>query len=185
MTTVKIAGKPSASAAAAIERYADQLYSNNTARVVIIAELKHAARNEPAPDEDKDRSVELKISGLEVASPEQDEALRKAMQALYISRTAQGTLDEGMDIELSESTLRQCGDRLLDLDVARMRVGVRHWADYTRRVFNTGNLTATEARHELEAILGGLEALLNPGSGSGENLLRDGVGVHLGGVDDE
>ena len=184
MTTVKIAGKPAATAAAAIERYADQLYTNQSARLMIIAELKHAIRNEPAPDEDKDRSVEVKISALEVANPEQDEAVRKAMHALYVGRTAQGTLDEDMDIELSETTLRQCGDRLLDLDVARMRVGVRHWADYTRRVFRTDELTATEARHELEVILGGLETLLNPGQ-SPSNILLDGVGAHLGRTDDD
>lgn len=183
MTTVKIEGKPAATAAAALERYADQLYTNNTARLVIIAELKHAKQVTPAPDEDKDREVGVKITALEVASPEQDEALRKAMRALYVSRTAQGTLDEDMDIELSKTTLEQCGGRLLDLDVARMRVGLRHWTDYTRRVFKTDNLTVMEARHELEAILHGLEALLNPGQ-SPSNILQDGAGVHLGSIDE-
>jgi len=163
VTTVKISGKPSTSAQEAVELYADRLYRNQGARIMVVGELKHAVRNEPAPDEDKDRSVELRITGLEVANPEQDEALRKVMRALYVSRTAQGTLDEDGDVELSATTLRLAADRLSDQEVARLRVGVRHWADYARRVFQTDKISEAELRHELEAIQSGLERVLNPG----------------------
>lgn len=162
MTAVKINGRPSASASEAVERYADTLYRNQGARIVVVAELKHAARTEPAPDEEKDRSVELKISALEVASPEQAEDLRKAMRALHLHRTAQGTLDEDGDIELANQTLRLCGDRLADVESAQLRAALRHWSDYTNRVFRTSNITETELRHELDNIRTGLERALNP-----------------------
>ena len=80
------------------------------------------------------------------------------MRALYTSRTAQGTLDDDGDVELSNRTLELIGDRLLDLDVARMTVACRHWADYARNVIGIKKLTLAEARHELELIAQGLLA---------------------------
>lgn len=188
MTVVKINGRPAASASDAVERFADQLYGNNRARIMVIAELKHAGRTEPAPDEDKDRSVELKISGLEVASPEQAEDLRKAMRALYLGRTAEGTLDPDGELEASKNTLRLLEGSLVDLQYVRLRVGLRHWLDRTRDVFRTPNLSNDELRLELDRIADGLAQVLDPGldshDGPGE-FLRHGTGLHLGRTDDE
>ena len=161
MTAVKIEGKVSTAAADALMRHADWLYNHPSGKIVGITELSHVERTEPAPDEDRERSVKLRLNILEIASPEQEEALRQAMRALYLHRTAQGTLTEDMDIDVAKQTLRLIGDRLADLENARLRVALRHWADYAQRAFNTTNATATELRHELDILNTGLEKALS------------------------
>jgi hypothetical protein len=163
MTIIKIAGKPAASASDAIESYADKLYRDKALRVVAIVEFKHAGINEPAPDEGKDRSVEIRISGLEVASPAQEDDLRKAMRALYLARTAEGTLDPDGEYEASKGVMSLIGERLADAEMVRLMVGVRHWAEETSKVFRTQEATVSELRHELQRITDGLRALAWPG----------------------
>lgn len=165
MTIIKIAGKPAASASDAIESYADKLYRDKALRVVAIVEFKHAGINEPAPDEGKDRSVEIRISGLEVASPAQEEDLRKAMRALYLARTADGTLDPDGEVEASRSIMSLIGERLADAEMVRQGIGIRHWAGEARRVFRTPMITQQELLHELQRIADGLHLLAYPGTG--------------------
>ena len=164
MTIIKISGKPAASASDAIESYADKLYRDKSLRVIAIVELKHAGINEPAPDEGKDRSVEVRISGLEVASPAQEEDLRKAMRALYLARTADGTLDPDGEFEASKTVLSMIGERLADAEMVRLMAGARHWSGEARRVFRTSELSLTEMRHELQRIADGLHILAYPGT---------------------
>lgn len=156
MTAVKLASKASAHAADAIGRHAATLYATPGKRIVGVVELVHAERLQPAPDEDKEPSVTLRIAHLEIAESDQEEVLRQAMRALYLARTAQGTLDDAGEIALSERTLEMTADRLLDLEAARLNVACRHWADYARTIINVKKLTLSEARHELENIAAGL-----------------------------
>ncbi len=158
MTIVKLASKASAHAADAIGRHAIGLYASPGKRIVGVVELAHVERTQPAPDEDKEPSVTLRIAHLEIAEADQENVLREAMQALYLARTSAGTLDEDGTITLSERTLEMCGDRLLDLEAARLNAACRHWADYARRVVNIKKLTTAEARHEMELIAAGLLA---------------------------
>jgi len=191
MTTVKIAGKPAASASDAIEIYADKLYRDKALRIVAIVEFKHAGINEPAPDEGKDRTVEVRISGLEIASPAQEEDLRKAMRALYLARTADGTLDVDGEIAASKTALQLIGERMADAEMVRYGIGIRHWAHQAREVFRTPKITESELRHELQRIADGLTALVHAGLETDElaKILRDGTGFMPGfddgGVDDE
>jgi hypothetical protein len=160
MTAVKLASKASSRAGEAIGRHAQALYATPGKRVIGIVELKHAERNQPAPDEDKESSVTLRIEHLEIAETDQEEVLRQAMSALYLARTAQGTLDDAGDVELSKRTLELTGDRLLDLEAARLNVACRHWADYARNVIGIKKLNVAEAKHELENIAQGLLAAI-------------------------
>lgn len=185
MTTVKLNGKPSASASEAVERYADKLYNDNTARIVGVIELKHSVKHTPAPDSEKDKAVELQITGLEIASPEQAEDLRKAMRALYLARTADGTLDIDGELEASRTTLRLLEGSLIDSEFVRLRVGLSHWHDRAREVFRTPNLSADELRLELDRIADGMRRVLDPGVDSDEpnpaaDFLRHGVGFQPG-----
>jgi hypothetical protein len=168
MTAVKIAGKPSAHAADAIGRHAATLYASPGKTVLGVIELKHAERMQPAPDEDKEPTVTLRVAHLEIAEADQEEALRQAMRALYIARTAQGTLDDEGEVALSERTLEMTADRLLDLEVARLVTACRHWSDYARKTINIKKLNLSEARHELENIAQGLLAAIGIKPTSGE-----------------
>ena len=159
MTTIKIEGKPSAAAANALGRHAEALYHTDGARRIGVVELARTAIMSPDPGEDKDPSVSLRIAGLEIASPEQEDYLRQAMLALHLHRTAAGTLDQE-GLVLSPRTLELTAGSLDGAEAARLRVGVTHWADIARRALSVQAMTLSEARHELDAIATGLEALI-------------------------
>lgn len=158
MPDIKLASKVSTNASDSIARHAGALYATPGKSVVGVVELRHVLRTQPAPDEEAAPSVTLRISHLEIAEADQEEVLRQAMQALRLARTAQGTLTEDGDVELSERTLELTGDRLLDLEAARLNAACRHWAGYARNIIGMKKLTTAEARHELENIAAGLLA---------------------------
>lgn len=165
MTDIKLDSKVSAHAAASLERYATKLYNRPGMRIVGVVEFVHVERTQPAPDVDKQPSVKLRMSGLEIANPEQEDAVRQAQEALYLHRSAQGTLGEGGDVELSERTIKLTGGLLHAIEAARMRVAVRAFADQCRRALAVEKITVAEMRHELDAIAQGLEQVLAGESG--------------------
>ena len=160
MTAIKLDGKPATAAGDALAPHAQRLYATPGMRIIGVVELAHVERTEPAPDEDKEPSVKLRITHLELANAEQEAVLREAQRALYLHRTAQGTLGEDGDIELARHTLAATGNRLTAIEAARLHVALQHWADYGRRVLNTHNVTVAEMRHELDAIVAGLDLAL-------------------------
>ncbi|WP_213452865.1 hypothetical protein [Rhizomonospora bruguierae] len=169
MTVIKLDTKPATNAALALERHAQRLYARPGVRIVGVCELAHVERTQPAPDEDKEPTVKLRVVHLEVANPEQEDSLRQAMEALYLHRSAQGTLGEDGDIELSERTIKLTSGLLHAVEAARRRTAVAHWASYARRALGVPNLATSEIRHELDAVATGLEMVLSPDGGeSGE-----------------
>lgn len=160
MTAIKLDGKLATSAAVSLERYAGQLYGRPGMTLVGVVELRHVERTQPAPDEDKEPAVKLRITALEIANPEQEDTLREAQRALYLHRNAQGTLDESGDIDLADRTLKMTGGLLHAIESARYEVGVRGWAEHARRALAVNGSTANELRHELSTIAAGLERLL-------------------------
>jgi cobyrinic acid a,c-diamide synthase len=165
---IKLDSKMSATAGGALERHAAALYTRRGMRVVGVVELRHVERTEPAPDEDKEPSVKLRITGLEIANQDQEDVLREAMSALYLHRNAQGVLDEQGDIDLADRTLTMTGGLLHAIEAARMRVAVAHWADQCRRALAVDQITVAEMRHELDAVAQGLERVLRGEPADGE-----------------
>lgn len=152
-------GKISASAAAALGRHAEALYETAGATRIGVVVLARIGAKVPDPAFEIEPEVSLRVHRLEIASPEQEDALRQALQALAMHRTAQGTLDEE-GIALSPQTLAAVADHIDRAEAARLRVGVQHWAAEARRSLRTDGLTLDEARHELDAIATGLEQLI-------------------------
>lgn len=161
MTQLKIIGKPSSSAHEGIEPHVKGLFDAPGRSVVGIIEMRHDNRTQPAPGSDKEPSVQVKIIGCEVATAEQVGVLRQAQRALYLQRTARGTLDEDGELQLGEQTLKQTAGMLTLMETARLRAGLGIWEQYARRVVaNLGKLTETEIAHEMKAVADGLGAIL-------------------------
>lgn len=160
MIAIKLDGKLSTAAGGSLERHASSLYSRPGARLVGVVELRHVERTQPAPDEDKEASVKLRITGLEIANDEQEDTIRRAMEALYIHRSSRGTLDEDGAVELADQTLRLTEGMLHAIEAARLQVGARAFAEQCRRALAVQGATAAELRHELEAVAKGLERVL-------------------------
>jgi hypothetical protein len=128
-----------------------------------VVEFRHDTRVQVAPGSDKNRSVSVKIVGCEVASPEQEGALRETQRALYLLRTARGTIDEETGgVQLAEETLRRTGGLITAIEAAKLRAGLAHWTAYARAAVDSSpRLTVTEMAHELQAVADGLNSVLH------------------------
>lgn len=160
MTTLKLDSKMSKTAKAALEPLIGQLYATPGMHIVGVVEFAHDERNQAAPGSDKEEWVKTRIVGLEIANEKQEDALRQAMRALHLHRTAYGTVTEDADVELSERTLELTGNLLHAIEAARLRSAALHWEQYARRVLAVKEATTTELLHELAAIADGLGAAI-------------------------
>jgi hypothetical protein len=160
VTTAKIESKLSAAAASGLEPWVQLLYAVPGKRVIGVVELRHVERTQVAPEADADPSVKLRVTHLEIARDEQEETLRQALQALFLHRTAHGTLDEDGELKLTDQALRLVAGQLHALEAARLRAAVIHWHQQCRRVLGVSEITVAEVRHELDMIADGLQAVL-------------------------
>lgn len=156
-TKAKLDSALSSNASVAIEDLIGRIYAKPGMRVLAVVELAHVERTQPAPDEDKDATVKLGIKHLEVArGGRQEEAVRRALNALYTIRTASGTLDPEGEVALSERTLGDTAGEVMLVTAARLQVAMRKWADYARNVLS-GKLSNEQLRQELRDIAAGLD----------------------------
>ncbi|SEG44568.1 hypothetical protein SAMN04489712_105258 [Thermomonospora echinospora] len=164
MTAIKLDSKLGRSATDALEPHVLPLYGRLGARIVAVLEFEAIERNQVAEDADKDAWVKLRITGMEIPTREQENALREAMRVLYLQRTAFGTLEEDGSIELSEDTLKHAAGVLADIEAAKLRAGVAHWAGRVRRTTGAAkDFTVAELLAEMRQIRDGLDALLDRG----------------------
>ncbi|WP_327169517.1 hypothetical protein [Streptomyces subrutilus] len=92
---VKLDTKILADVAEGLEPFADQMFKQRKGRWIAIVELAHVERTEPGPDEEKNPTVKLRVTDLEIAATAYTEdELRKLLRAMYQRRTSDGTLDE-------------------------------------------------------------------------------------------
>ena len=161
MTTLKIAGRPLSAAMQALEPHVARLYDSPGKRIMAIIELAHMERLQVAPGSDKKPSVSMRITSCEVPNRDQEGAVREAQRALYLARTASGTLDEDGTVRLNERTLKSAAGLLMSIETARLRAGLDFWTEYARRVVTQSTtLTVTEMAHELQAVSDGLRSVL-------------------------
>lgn len=74
---------------------ADAMWGDLGGTYIAIVEVEVIERTEPADDEEKDRSLKLRVTGIELAQDADQEAeLRGRRRAMYLQRTKEGTLDE-------------------------------------------------------------------------------------------
>lgn len=164
-TKIKLDSKIGGGPSSALEPLVRQIWDKPGCRIIGIVELAHVERTEPAPDTDGDPVVKIRVSGLEIAGKDHEGALREVQRALFLMRTANGTLDEDGQLQLSKGTIEHTAGLVTDVEVARLRAGLNIWVEYIRRVTQTQRLTQTELRHEVQNVLDGLVGLLNPGIG--------------------
>lgn len=95
---VKIDSKVLTDVAEALEPFATEMFKQRQGRWMAIVELAHVERNEPGPDEDKNPSVKVRVTSVEVAADEVTRGrLRGLQREMYDRRTSGGTLFEQDD----------------------------------------------------------------------------------------
>lgn len=136
----------------ALEDLIKPLYSKPGMHIIGIVDLAHVERNQVAPDEDKEPSVTIGIKHLEIAHGEQVEHVRKALRALYVQRTATGTLDEDLQqIELAKSTMEDLSDDLALRETARLHAALKHVNLIVGRLAH-GTFTEVDMRKQLAKL---------------------------------
>lgn len=128
-------------------------------RILIVGELAPVERTEPVATSDKEPVLKLGLSAAEIPHADQDEAVREVMRALYLQRTATGTLDEEGQVQLTKQAVRVAGGQVAQLAAARYRAALQQWAKQARAAVHA-NLSASEMWHEMERIAAGLAAAL-------------------------
>lgn len=92
---VKFDSKILTDVAEALEPHASEMFKQRKGRWVAVVEFAHVERTEPGPDEEKDPSVKVRITDLEIAAGAfYEDEVRKLLRELYQRRTSDGTLDE-------------------------------------------------------------------------------------------
>lgn len=157
---IKINGALAAGAADSLGRLTSTLYHRPGMHIVAIVDLAHVERTQPAEGEEREAVVTLGIKGIEIANDEQEDTLRKAMRALYLHRTARGTLDEESgEVELTEQTLRHTAGLLTAQEAARLRVQLAYWANYMEQATRS-QLTTEQMRAEMTKAAQGMRTAL-------------------------
>lgn len=161
MTVLKVVGNPSSGAMQALEPHIAGLYDRPGVHLMAIVEMVHVERIQPAPGADGKPTVKMKIISCEVPNEDQEGVIRTAQRALYLARTARGTLDEDGRLKLDEDTLKRTAGELLWIECARLRAGLGHWTAYAQRVAGaSAQFSTTEMAHELQSVADGLASVM-------------------------
>jgi len=166
VTKLKIGGALPAQARAALEPHVARLYSRPGVRAMVVGELHHVERTQPAPDGDSEPSVTMRLSAVEVVPQQHEDVVRELMSAMFVERTARGTLTEADELQLATQTIEHVNGIYQLGQVARLAAGIRLALDYAARVIASEKLTASELRHELDNIRTQLGAVLVGGTGT-------------------
>lgn len=140
---------------ASIDRYAERLYENPGMAIMAVVELRHVDRVTPAEGvSEKDPRVNLRIEALEVApagGPE--DTLREVERALYVARTAGGTLGADDDVRLAEQTMANATGLMTGHELARLRVILDWVIDRVGPVVGNDKLRPADIRRQVEELL--------------------------------
>lgn len=90
---VKFDSKVLTDVAEALEPHATEMFEQRAGRWMAVVEFGHAERTEPGPDEDKNPTVKIRVTSIEVAADEVTRGrLRGVQREMYDRRTSDGTL---------------------------------------------------------------------------------------------
>ncbi|MEV7140723.1 hypothetical protein [Streptomyces tauricus] len=92
---VKFDSKVLTDVAEALEGVSEEMFKQRRGRWMAVVELAHVERTEPGPDEDKQPTVKVRVTSIEVAGDEVTRGrLRGVQKEMYERRTSGGTLFE-------------------------------------------------------------------------------------------
>jgi hypothetical protein len=96
---VKFDSKVLTDVAEALEPHTEEMFKQRRGRWMAVVELSHVERSEPGPDEDKNPTVKVRVTSIEVAADEVTRGrLRSVQREMYDRRTSGGTLFENDEV---------------------------------------------------------------------------------------
>lgn len=139
---------------ASLDLHAARLY-DRPAPVMAVVELTPVDRVVPVDGgSEKDPVIRLRIEALEVAPGGAPEStLRDVHRALYLTRTATGTLSGDDEVLLAEQTLTHAGAVLAEQEAARLRVVLDVLLDRVAGVLGHPKHRETDIRRLIAELL--------------------------------
>ena len=120
---LKFLAKASPSADRGFGVVADDLYNAPGCHALALIEFQHVDHNDPDEAAGIPRQVTLKMVNAEVARDEKRaDVLRRMLRAMYVLRTADGTLDGDNDIHAANAELMRSVDSYAVETAAELRV---------------------------------------------------------------
>lgn len=123
-TKIVLDGRMKGQSSEALDRLAEYLYENPGTKLMGITEFGVSFCGEPGPDVQGDRLVRLRLVGCEVGAGDQEHTLRTAQRALWLQRSATGTLTEEGDLQYSQAVLDSLDDHIDASEAVRLRVAM-------------------------------------------------------------
>lgn len=143
-----IKGQPSDALAGHVER----IYANPGATFLSVVEFRHSERIEYS-DEDREPVVKCRVANLEVANTgEQESQVRSLLRALFLQRTAQGTLDDAGEVKLSKQTIELTAGLAMGEEVARLRAVLDHVQTRVHELASTPGMLESDLRAKVDAL---------------------------------
>lgn len=165
---MKLSIKGMASAASdGLEGHVRRIFDNQSARVVFVGELEHVQRVEPGPASTVEPSVSVRLSRLEVPSQGQQEEIRELLRALYLIRTAPGTLDEASGAVSLEGAAQKVSDAVSVTYVQEAldaRVVLRHVHNALADMISPGQMDVVKIRRRAKKVHTALSRFLAEGA---------------------
>lgn len=163
MTVMKLDYRLTGTVTEALAAHVERIYRDPGAAFLAVVEFRHTERHEFA-DEDKDSFVKARAVGIEVGNPgEQERQLREVQRALYLQRTASGTLAERDELTLAKQTLKHAQGLMSGAEVARLVAYLRALRDAVHALRENASLDEKALREELEHIEDRMSAALTGG----------------------
>lgn len=163
MTTAKIAAAPGSAAASGLAPHIDDLYKHPGKRVVFVGELRHVEKTTPIEDAEKEPSVKLQLTELEVAAGDLERPVREALSALFQHRTATGTLTEHGDVRMAETVLRRLGGEVTAIEAARLGIAIKGLREIAVALLAEPNPSATQLRAGVRRLIARFDDVINGG----------------------
>lgn len=137
-----------------LDLHAARLYERATP-VMAVVELLPVDRITPIDEQSKkDPQVRLRIESLEVAPGGGAEStLREVHRALYVTRTASGTLGSEDEMQSAATTLEHAGALVAEYESARLRVLLDAVVDQARGILAHPKHRETDVRRLLGELL--------------------------------
>lgn len=137
-----------------LDLYAESLYERPRP-VMAVVELGPVDKVVPVDGgSEKDPVVRLRINALEVAPAGGAEStLREVQRALYVSRTADGTLGSDDELQVAAQTLELAGGLVAEHEAARLRVVLDTLLDRANGVLSHPKHRETDVRRLLGELL--------------------------------
>lgn len=167
-TQIVLDGGAQGQASDGLDRFAEYLYDNPGTKLMAVVEFAVTKLEEPGPMIQKDRKVRIGLVGCEVGSGDQEHTLRTAQRALWLHRSATGTLTEEGDLQYSQAVLDSLDGHLDASEAVRFRAALDWLVSQLADLARNSRLDDGNMRREVKKL-----ATVGRGALAGQQLRLD------------